>query len=501
MLLKNEVTTIEGHEIVPRSRRLVNGSRGVVVAWDYARPPQARSDGYSLPPFAAAAGIGAAAAAAAAGGTPPACPCGKPADLPCPYRRCAHCCAHCPHHRAEYGEEEEARDPRAGAADYPAEPPPYPEGGPPEDALLPLEWAEVRGADGPRWRHCVTGATVAARPAPQLFPVVRFVAKGGAGPRIKLVRPEAFEKHIYLKGTCVRRQVPLALAWALTVHKAQGATIDYLRVDLGGCFAEGQAYVALSRAPSVAGLQVLGFGPQCVRSSELVRRFYAAVDAGRHDAFLRDPELWWGAAILRHRLPRWASLYRRNATFARWADAQPRPALPGGAGTGTAGVGIGGAGATAAGAGAGAGNRSTSADGDSGPSVRAAQPQPQPPGPVPRPHHHSPPPPQRPLPLWDASPLPGPRASPGRAPAAPATPHPQTGTQRPAAPTPPPAALAPEPARDRASCIYCHRSPSPGLTRRGNPFNTCCRGCATSNGTCPAQAHDVECQQRELWGR
>ena len=49
-------------------------------------------------------------------------------------------------------------------------------------------------------------------------------------------------------------QVPLALAWALTVHKAQGATVDYLHVNLDGCFAEGQAYVAISRACARLGL-------------------------------------------------------------------------------------------------------------------------------------------------------------------------------------------------------------------------------------------------------
>ena len=59
--------------------------------------------------------------------------------------------------------------------------------------------------------------------------------------------------------------MPLSLAWALTVHKSQGATIDYLKVDLAGCFAEGQAYVAISRACSVDGLEITNFSPACVR--------------------------------------------------------------------------------------------------------------------------------------------------------------------------------------------------------------------------------------------
>ena len=46
---------------------------------------------------------------------------------------------------------------------------------------------------------------------PQLYPVVRFInTDKRGGTRVRLVRPEKFEKHIYLKGTCIRRQVPLA---------------------------------------------------------------------------------------------------------------------------------------------------------------------------------------------------------------------------------------------------------------------------------------------------
>jgi len=54
------------------------------------------------------------------------------------------------------------------------------------------------------------------------------------------------------------RQLPVRLGWALTVHKAQGMTIDRLGVDLNGHFAPGQTYVALSRAATSSGLFVTG---------------------------------------------------------------------------------------------------------------------------------------------------------------------------------------------------------------------------------------------------
>ncbi|GIQ86110.1 DNA helicase, partial [Kipferlia bialata] len=54
-----------------------------------------------------------------------------------------------------------------------------------------------------------------------------------------------------------RQQIPCMVAYACTIHKAQGMTLENAVIDLGGTFAAGQAYVALSRLQSTAGLYIL----------------------------------------------------------------------------------------------------------------------------------------------------------------------------------------------------------------------------------------------------
>jgi ATP-dependent DNA helicase PIF1 len=74
------------------------------------------------------------------------------------------------------------------------------------------------------------------------------------------------------------KQVPLILAWALTIHKAQGATLEYAEVDAGSSIFEcGQVYVALSRVKSLNGLSLKSFNPQKIKVNKKVQDFYNSI--------------------------------------------------------------------------------------------------------------------------------------------------------------------------------------------------------------------------------
>ncbi len=102
-----------------------------------------------------------------------------------------------------------------------------------------------------------------------LYPVVRFHCG-----ITKVIVPEEFSKTLAGLGKCIRTAIPLKLAWAITVHKAQGMSIDYVKIDVSKVFMEGQTYVALSRARSERGLDLKGFDTKKVRADRRALEFY-----------------------------------------------------------------------------------------------------------------------------------------------------------------------------------------------------------------------------------
>lgn len=106
----------------------------------------------------------------------------------------------------------------------------------------------------------------------EMLPRVRFDVAGGS--QTITVKREVFSIKQGGVEVATRNQVPLRCAWALSMHKSQGMTIDKLEVSLEGIFEAGQAYVALSRATSLDTLRVTNFPPRVVRADPRVVRFY-----------------------------------------------------------------------------------------------------------------------------------------------------------------------------------------------------------------------------------
>ncbi len=106
------------------------------------------------------------------------------------------------------------------------------------------------------------------------WPMVRFALPDGTYRAILCLPEEWKTENQQGEITAKRMQVPLILAWALSIHKAQGQTLSRVKVDLGKVFERGQAYVALSRATNQAGLQVMRFDQRKVMVHPKVIQFY-----------------------------------------------------------------------------------------------------------------------------------------------------------------------------------------------------------------------------------
>lgn len=103
------------------------------------------------------------------------------------------------------------------------------------------------------------------------YPVVMF----DCGEQLT-VTPELFEVE---SGDSIisRRQVPLLLAWAITIHKCQGATLTNVITDLSNTFGYAQAYVTLSRVKSLDGLFIVSINYGKIRCNPKIKQYYTAL--------------------------------------------------------------------------------------------------------------------------------------------------------------------------------------------------------------------------------
>jgi ATP-dependent DNA helicase PIF1 len=156
-------------------------------------------------------------------------------------------------------------------------------------------------------------------------PVVKF--RNGTS---LIVCPERKEVTIGPDTVAFRDQVPLRLAWAVTIHRCQGLTLDSVAIDLTSCFEEGQAYVALSRCRTLEGMQVLGYDQgRSFRSSRTVALWTRqrqnnglAVRLGDFIALRFAGQV--SEDTLVEMVSVWAVLFEGIAPFSRFTDREAR---------------------------------------------------------------------------------------------------------------------------------------------------------------------------------
>jgi hypothetical protein len=107
----------------------------------------------------------------------------------------------------------------------------------------------------------------------QMYPRVRFV--NGTE---ETIEPHRWAIEIEGREVASRYQIPLKLAWAMSIHKSQGQTLDKVEIKLDNVFEYGQAYVALSRVSSPQGLKLLAFNPRVFKAHPMVTEFYKTFD-------------------------------------------------------------------------------------------------------------------------------------------------------------------------------------------------------------------------------
>lgn len=120
----------------------------------------------------------------------------------------------------------------------------------------------VKNDTNRRYANGSIGTVVDFEPATE-YPIVEFL-----NGKTVTMQPDTWELRDGEKKRASISQVPLRLAWAITVHKSQGMTLDAARIDLRKAFVPGMGYVALSRVKNLDNLYLAGINRMALQMSE-----------------------------------------------------------------------------------------------------------------------------------------------------------------------------------------------------------------------------------------
>lgn len=104
------------------------------------------------------------------------------------------------------------------------------------------------------------------------MPVVRFL-----NGEERLIEHNEWEVEENEKRILQARQIPLKVAYAISIHRSQGCSLDYAEVDLSGIFEYGQAYVALSRVKSLEGLSIVSIDYNLIVAHPKAVEYYTSL--------------------------------------------------------------------------------------------------------------------------------------------------------------------------------------------------------------------------------
>ena len=125
----------------------------------------------------------------------------------------------------------------------------------------------IKNDPNKRWVNGTRGKIVSIEPD-----VIVVKKDGGREVKVEKAQLSILDADGNVRASMI--QFPLLLAYATTIHKSQGATLDELWCDLGSLWEPGQAYVALSRLRSAEGLHIVRWSPRSFIADPQVNEFY-----------------------------------------------------------------------------------------------------------------------------------------------------------------------------------------------------------------------------------